>query len=825
MGGVTILRNFTSIALRPSALDPAYISSRTRSMVQLASFAEFSNLANVVSMKLDQTQEEGEYTEEEEEWWEEEEVVIVEEEEEFTEEEEEWWEEEEVVIVEENVTSARRHKRDASAYTQDLGRRNATALVHQSGTKLNSRFKGRATGQSALPGKTANKRYTNAAKILGGGQAKTASATNHRDAQSGKKATNSGGRRISDRPHGGPGDKALATNRRDVVGDMREELIVSLRSLTSKSPSTPESALETISTLSRLAQPTNTLEASLISAEILFSQINIARGQAMMEADAQKVVSIVLNVIAVTMQNKSNAASSAVNQEVLSHQLTESVTLALTESSRLLTLDGDAKALCGEPLNCSTSASLFFSKVVSPPGLSSLTSHWSKYSDTASVAFSSQVLQDSPNLAAASAIVVHMYRWPIIWKKENHNFISNMHTISLAPNFVNIKISKLTAPAEISIPVQLDVEKGRLHWECVAWTGSSWSNSGCSALAAAGAVVTCACDHLTEFAVIVDPSRARCGDGRRTANEQCDDAGTTAGDGCSAECTVEGGYVCIGGTTTVADTCVQRDPTMACPIGKVGGDCENVCRSVMVNGACDPADVVAPTQTVVKMVDGAIGALLELSSGQSIAIPKGAFSGKRSISMTLYDAFPKVSQGSLVPNAPIVEMGPDGLRLLVNATLTLTFPKPFNQSAFSLGMYTLSMGQKWVDFGPAQLDPSTNKITSSNIAHFSLYTTFLVPASQTSVDITPGPAGVVPRQDVGTVVWVVIVAIVVPVCVCGLCLLLLYYWYARRRRAELERKKQRLESAVVEFDEQVRCCCFFFWYYLCVSVCSPHLCF
>lgn len=37
----------------------------------------------------------------------------------------------------------------------------------------------------------------------------------------------------------------------------------------------------------------------------------------------------------------------------------------------------------------------------------------------------------------------------------------------------------------------------------------------------------------------------------------CDDGNTYNGDGCSAKCTVEKGYACIGGTPYLADTCSE----------------------------------------------------------------------------------------------------------------------------------------------------------------------------------------------------------------------------------------------------------------------------
>ncbi len=45
-----------------------------------------------------------------------------------------------------------------------------------------------------------------------------------------------------------------------------------------------------------------------------------------------------------------------------------------------------------------------------------------------------------------------------------------------------------------------------------------------------------------------------CGNGTKTSLEGCDDSNTTAGDGCSATCTVETGYSCTGTTPSVCST-------------------------------------------------------------------------------------------------------------------------------------------------------------------------------------------------------------------------------------------------------------------------------
>ena len=57
----------------------------------------------------------------------------------------------------------------------------------------------------------------------------------------------------------------------------------------------------------------------------------------------------------------------------------------------------------------------------------------------------------------------------------------------------------------------------------------------------------------------LDTCTAVCGDGKRISwgGEGCDDNNTAAGDGCGADCAVEPGFVCTGGSATTADACAS----------------------------------------------------------------------------------------------------------------------------------------------------------------------------------------------------------------------------------------------------------------------------
>jgi cysteine-rich repeat protein len=58
-----------------------------------------------------------------------------------------------------------------------------------------------------------------------------------------------------------------------------------------------------------------------------------------------------------------------------------------------------------------------------------------------------------------------------------------------------------------------------------------------------------------------------CGDGKRTTAEGCDDGGTAGGDGCSANCTVESGFLCSDAIGQLSDCEVPTAPsTFPCGI-------------------------------------------------------------------------------------------------------------------------------------------------------------------------------------------------------------------------------------------------------------------
>jgi len=86
--------------------------------------------------------------------------------------------------------------------------------------------------------------------------------------------------------------------------------------------------------------------------------------------------------------------------------------------------------------------------------------------------------------------------------------------------------------------------------------------SATEAAAAAGSAAVTAAAEVTTSGISVEEVIHICGNGARTTVEECDDGGRIVGDGCSANCTVEAGFVCsdrIGQTSTCA---VPVDPTL-----------------------------------------------------------------------------------------------------------------------------------------------------------------------------------------------------------------------------------------------------------------------
>jgi cysteine-rich repeat protein len=71
------------------------------------------------------------------------------------------------------------------------------------------------------------------------------------------------------------------------------------------------------------------------------------------------------------------------------------------------------------------------------------------------------------------------------------------------------------------------------------------------------------CDGCrTGFDLVMGQCVEKCGDGRRFV-VPCDDGNNQNGDGCSASCTVETGWLCSGGSEISSDVCQKVDPSVS----------------------------------------------------------------------------------------------------------------------------------------------------------------------------------------------------------------------------------------------------------------------
>src|SRR5262249_46494765 len=74
-------------------------------------------------------------------------------------------------------------------------------------------------------------------------------------------------------------------------------------------------------------------------------------------------------------------------------------------------------------------------------------------------------------------------------------------------------------------------------------------------LAADGVADLVGLHQFADFVVTFSVAAPPCGDGIIGSGEQCDDANTTSGDGCSATCTTEPGYTCTGAPSVCTPVC------------------------------------------------------------------------------------------------------------------------------------------------------------------------------------------------------------------------------------------------------------------------------
>jgi len=124
-------------------------------------------------------------------------------------------------------------------------------------------------------------------------------------------------------------------------------------------------------------------------------------------------------------------------------------------------------------------------------------------------------------------------------------------TVSMEQSDIAILVNNLSNPILITIPVDTTSLSlvGRKIFaqqaQCVWWNNNTYSSEGCNVTDASIMSVTCACNHLTLFAVNHDTSAPACGDGVLHPGEECDDANLMNRDGCNEHCKTEVDCTCM----------------------------------------------------------------------------------------------------------------------------------------------------------------------------------------------------------------------------------------------------------------------------------------
>ena len=95
------------------------------------------------------------------------------------------------------------------------------------------------------------------------------------------------------------------------------------------------------------------------------------------------------------------------------------------------------------------------------------------------------------------------------------------------------------------------------------------SGDGCSADCLVEAGYACSGGSMTAK----DTCASVCGDGLRVGAESCDDGNSLSLDGCSASCGIEAGYTCSGGSANSSDTCVACHASCATCSGPASDEC------------------------------------------------------------------------------------------------------------------------------------------------------------------------------------------------------------------------------------------------------------
>ena len=154
------------------------------------------------------------------------------------------------------------------------------------------------------------------------------------------------------------------------------------------------------------------------------------------------------------------------------------------------------------------------------------------------------------------------------------------------------------------------------------------SGDGCSADCTIELGYECSGGSMTAS----DTCASVCGDGRRVGQEACDDGNRVSFDGCDADCAIEGGCTCSGGNATSSDTCVTCDASCATCSGPSEAECTS-CASThpfsnpeagTCMGDCTPTGKYANASSVCVSCDSSCGTCKGPTSSECLSCSNAA---------------------------------------------------------------------------------------------------------------------------------------------------------------------------------------------------------
>jgi cysteine-rich repeat protein len=145
---------------------------------------------------------------------------------------------------------------------------------------------------------------------------------------------------------------------------------------------------------------------------------------------------------------------------------------------------------------------------------------------------------------------------------------------------------------------------------CVMWnsTAGAWASGGCVVVAVNASTTTCACSGGGIIAALNTQAASLCGNGIRDEGEECDDANTSVGDGCTG-CRVDDGWTCL--PKTGGETCSpicgngRRFGGKECDDGNVanGDGCTAAC-TIERGWSCSGGTLTSKDTCIVRCGDG-----------------------------------------------------------------------------------------------------------------------------------------------------------------------------------------------------------------------------